>query len=104
MSGDLAGAFIARRFFHKRGNNSEAHVSETELAALLAVAFEKGVESQAERVNALIAALEEVDKIACRSAPMKGYGEEPPDPANRDGEELAHVARAAIAKAGRGAA
>ena len=46
----------------------------------------------------LIVALEKVDEIACRSA-SGNRPDDPPEPANRDGEELAAVARAAIAKA-----
>lgn len=36
------GRRLARQFFAKRGNNSEVHLSELELAALLALAFERG--------------------------------------------------------------
>jgi len=39
-----AGQMIARKVFAKRGNHSEAHISEAELAALLALAFELGQE------------------------------------------------------------
>lgn len=38
------GAEMARRVFEKRGNHSEAHMREAELAALLALAFELGVD------------------------------------------------------------
>jgi hypothetical protein len=41
-----AGKTIARKVFAKRGNHSEAHVSEAELAALLAIAFQLGHESR----------------------------------------------------------
>lgn len=36
------GMAVARKVFAKRGNHSEAHLSEGELAALLAHAFSKG--------------------------------------------------------------
>ncbi len=36
------GMRIARSVFEKRGNHSEAHLSEGELAALLAIAFRIG--------------------------------------------------------------
>lgn len=42
---DLASKFgieMARAMFAKRGNNSEMHLSENELAAALALAFETG--------------------------------------------------------------
>lgn len=42
------GVKIARYVFAKRGNHTEAHISEAELAALLAVAFERGAESSNE--------------------------------------------------------
>jgi hypothetical protein len=35
------GSDIARRFFKKRGDRSEVHLSEIELAALLAIAFDR---------------------------------------------------------------
>lgn len=35
---------LARRLFEKRGNHSEVHLSEVELAALLAIAFQRGYE------------------------------------------------------------
>jgi hypothetical protein len=38
------GARLARKVFAKRGNHSEAHLTEVELAASLAVAFEFGYE------------------------------------------------------------
>jgi len=44
------------------------------------------------------AALQEVNDIACRQdGGRSGPEPEPPEPANRDGAELAHVARAALA-------
>ena len=36
---------VARRFFAKRGNHSEVHLSEPELIALLAFALEKAEEA-----------------------------------------------------------
>ncbi len=36
------GRRMARRVFEKRGNHTEAHIREDELAALLAIAFERG--------------------------------------------------------------
>lgn len=39
-----AGQVLAQRVFAKRGNHSEAHLSQLELAALLAFAYEKGME------------------------------------------------------------
>lgn len=36
------GMQLARSFFATRGNHSEAHLSEAELAALLAIAAERG--------------------------------------------------------------
>jgi hypothetical protein len=40
------GQHLARQFFAKRGNNSEVHVNEQTLAALLALAAERGLELQ----------------------------------------------------------
>lgn len=40
-----AGMRLARRFFQKRGNHSEAHLSEKELAGLMALAFNMGAET-----------------------------------------------------------
>lgn len=37
------GQAYARRIFMKRGNRTEAHLSEAELAAMLAMAFEAGL-------------------------------------------------------------
>jgi len=34
--------WFARHVFEKRGNNTEAHITESELAAMLAVSFERG--------------------------------------------------------------
>ena len=52
----------------------------------------------AEAAPDLLAALEEIERIACRSV-GGSHPEDEPEPANRDGEELANVARAAIARA-----
>jgi hypothetical protein len=38
------GAIVARVIFNKRGNHSEAHISETELASICAYAFQLGAE------------------------------------------------------------
>lgn len=51
--------------------------------------------SQAQ-VRALREVLVKVDEIACRSGAANGPEDEP-EPANRDGEELAMLARAALA-------
>jgi len=40
------GMQIAKRFFDKRGGNSEVHLSREELAALCALAFELGYEHE----------------------------------------------------------
>ena len=37
------GKVLARRLFHKRGNHSEVHLTEAELAAMLALAAEQGL-------------------------------------------------------------
>jgi hypothetical protein len=47
----------------------------------------------------LVTALVEIERIACRSAASGRHPEDEPEPANRDGEELATIARAALAKA-----
>jgi len=39
------GMELARKFFEKRGNNSEAHIGEAHLAAVLTVAAERGEEA-----------------------------------------------------------
>jgi hypothetical protein len=39
------GMILARHVFDKKGNNSEIHMNEAELAALLAIAFEIGFEA-----------------------------------------------------------
>jgi hypothetical protein len=49
------GQRMARRFFSKRGDHSEVHLREAELAALLALSFEQG-ELQGGRESALQAA------------------------------------------------
>lgn len=36
------GLRLARRFFASRGNKTEAHLSEAELAALMALAYHRG--------------------------------------------------------------
>lgn len=40
------GRDIARKVFAKRGNRAEAHLSELELASMLAVAAERGLEGK----------------------------------------------------------
>lgn len=40
-----AGMIVARKLFEKRGNHSEAHLTELELAALIALGFEMGQKS-----------------------------------------------------------
>lgn len=56
----------------------------------------KFLKTLVDEVRRLRAALLKVEEIACRSVSAAGYGDEPPEPANRDGEELAEVARAAL--------
>lgn len=55
---NVRGVIFARKFFAKRGNHAEAHVSEIELAALLSVVFEQG--QKAANVG-LVNALEQVE-------------------------------------------
>ena len=40
-----AGRKIARRVFARRGNRTEAHISEAELAALCALAYQLGLKA-----------------------------------------------------------
>lgn len=42
-----AGKLIARKFFERRGNPSEAHVTELELAALCTLLYAQGLEAMA---------------------------------------------------------
>lgn len=44
------GRDIARRVFEKRGNHSEAHLKEVELAALLAIAYADGAKIEIGRI------------------------------------------------------
>ena len=46
MNASEIGRRIARRLFERRGNNREVHLSEAELAALLALAAKVGKESK----------------------------------------------------------
>ncbi|WP_437310045.1 hypothetical protein [Sorangium sp. So ce388] len=43
------GQRLARRMFAKRGNRAEMHLDEATLAAMLAVAFERGYETRDEQ-------------------------------------------------------
>jgi hypothetical protein len=46
------GSELARQFFQKRGNHSEAHLSEAELAALIALGIERAADAKAMDVQA----------------------------------------------------
>jgi len=65
--------------------------------AVLTEACEVAKADHDARLAKAIEALKKVDEIACRSGPTIGYGEEPPEPLNPDGCELALLARDAIA-------
>lgn len=59
MSPDDIGLHVARLFFKRRGDNSEAHVSEAELAAVVSVAIERSGQPQL---------LKALDQVGCRTA------------------------------------
>lgn len=45
------GTQMARKYFERRGNHSEVHLSEKQLAGIMAVAFEMGAESMEKAFN-----------------------------------------------------
>ena len=45
------GLKFARFVFDKRGNNTEAHVTESELAAMMSVSFEAGAQADEKRAR-----------------------------------------------------
>lgn len=51
------GLKLARRIFEKRGNHTEAHVTEEELAVMLSAAFHLGTEHRDEAYPKLVEAL-----------------------------------------------
>lgn len=56
-----AGLRLARRIFEKRGNHSEAHITEEELAVMLAAAYEIGKDEYIEGLS-----LDDLDELRAR--------------------------------------
>lgn len=49
-----AGMRLARLTFHNRGNHSEIHITEADLAALLSLAYQDGLDGRMRSVDGVI--------------------------------------------------